>query len=350
MIMILSEFTYKDASGWCLDRISLDRLNLIVGLNAVGKTRTIMALGNMIQFIKGEEDVTDNDFSCSIRLVNGYDLYYSFAVSNGIIASEILQKGERFLIQRNNDSTRVYEKETNPPASKLVIQIHRDTKAYPEIEEIIQWAEHTSIFVFSNITTSPHSLSPYAISKEPLLPFMFEKTVDAQREVLLNYLRELGYCIDRIEEFEKPNGVKTLRVYESGIEAPLSPFDLSNGMFRVFCILLYMIYCASLSDTRCLIVDDMGEGLDFKRSSKLGKIMFDYCDNNHIQLIVTSNDSFLMDTVNLEYWNILRRDGNKVLSLNPQSHPSLFEKFARTGLGNFDMLSSNFIINHLEDE
>jgi hypothetical protein len=319
-----------------------------VGLNAVGKTRTIMALGNMIQFIKGEENIGD-DFSCSIRLVNGYQLFYSFSVQDGRVVSEVLQKDELILINRNNGSTFVYGKETNPPTNKLVIQIHRDTKAYPEIEEVIQWADHTSIFVFSNITTSPHSLSPYAISNEPLLPIMFEKTDEAQREALLGYLQELGYKIDRIEEFEKPNGVKTLRIYESGIDAPLSPFELSNGMFRVLCVLLYMIYSASLSDTRCLIVDDMGEGLDFKRSAKLGKTMFEYCNNNHIQLIVTSNDSFLMDTVDLEYWNILRREGNHVVSLSHKSHPSLFEGFSRTGLGNFDLLSSNFINNHLRD-
>jgi len=307
-----------------------------------------MALGNMIQFIKGEENIGD-DFSCSIRLVNGYQLFYSFSVQDGRVVSEVLQKDELILINRNYGSTFVYGKETNPPTNKLVIQIHRDTKAYPEIEEVIQWADHTSIFVFSNITTSPHSLSPYAISNEPLLPIMFEKTDEAQREALLGYLQELGYKIDRIEEFEKPNGVKTLRIYESGIDAPLSPFELSNGMFRVLCVLLYMIYSASLSDTRCLIVDDMGEGLDFKRSAKLGKTMFEYCNNNHIQLIVTSNDSFLMDTVDLEYWNILRREGNHVVSLSHKSHPSLFEGFSRTGLGNFDLLSSNFINNHLRD-
>lgn len=307
-----------------------------------------MALGNMIQFIKGEDNIGD-DFSCSIRLVNGYQLFYSFSVQDGRVVSEVLQKDELILINRNNGSTFVYGKETNPPSNKLVIQIHRDTKAYPEIEEVIQWADHTSIFVFSNITTSPHSLSPYAISNEPLLPIMFEKTDETQREALLGYLQELGYKIDRIEEFEKPNGVKTLRIYESGIDAPLSPFELSNGMFRVLCVLLYMIYSASLSDTRCLIVDDMGEGLDFKRSAKLGKTMFEYCNNNHIQLIVTSNDSFLMDTVDLEYWNILRREGNHVVSLSHKSHPSLFEGFSRTGLGNFDLLSSNFINNHLRD-
>lgn len=348
--MILSEFKYRESSGWNLESISLNPLNLIVGLNAVGKSRTIMAIGNVVQFIKGEELVFDDDFFCSLRLTNGYELLYSFEVVDGKITCETLQKDNEVLIDRKGTSAIVYGKNTNPPATKLVLQIHRDIKACPEIEEVIQWAEHTSIFVFSNITTSPHSLSPYAISNEPLLPVMFESIDDEMREVLKGYLKDLGYEIDRIEEFEKPNGVKTIRLYETGIDKPLSPFDLSNGMFRVFCALLYMIYSATLSVARCLIVDDMGEGLDFKRSSQLGKIMFDFCEKNHIQLIITSNDSFLMDTVSLEHWNILKREGGEVRSISYHSNPSLFDKFSRTGLGNFDLLSSNFIINHLNDE
>lgn len=346
--MILSEFTFKDASGWCLNSISLNQLNLIAGLNAVGKTRTVMALGNLIQFVKGEENMAGNEFSCSIQLVNGYKLFYSFSISDGKIVSEILQKDGVPLIKRDSITTLVYGKEINPPEKKLVIQIHRDIIDYPEIEEVIQWAEHTSIFVFSNITTSPHSLSPYAISNEPLLPFMYEKISQAQRGVLLDYLSEMGYKIGKIEEFEKSNGVKTLRIYESGIDIPLSPFDLSNGMFRVFCVLLYMIYSATLSDTRCLIVDDLGEGLDYIRSKRLSKIIFDYCEEHGIQLIATSNDNFLMNAVDLRHWIILLREDEHVTAISEKTHPDMFRRFRRMGLNNFDMFSTDFVSKYLK--
>lgn len=348
--MILSEFKYKESSGWNLDSISLNPLNLIVGLNAVGKSRTIMAIGNVVQFIKGEELVFDDDFSCSLRLTNGYELLYSYEVADGKIASEILQKDNEVLIRRKGASAVVYGKEINPPATKLVVQIHRDTKACPEIEEVIQWAEHTSIFVFSNITTSPHSLSPYAISNEPLLPLMYESIDDERRVVLKGYLKDLGYEIDRIEEFEKPNGVKTIRLYETGIDKPLSPFDLSNGMFRVFCALLYMIYSSTLSVARCLIVDDMGEGLDYSRSKKLSKIVFDYCEEHGIQLIVTSNDNFLMNAVDLKHWILLMREKELVTAVSERTHPDIFLKFKRKGLNNFDLFSSGFVYKYLKSQ
>ena len=125
-------------------------------------------------------------------------------------------------------------------------------------------------------------------------------------------------------------------------------YELSNGMFRVFSVLLYMIYSSTLKGARCLMIDDMGEGLDYRRSTKLGKIVFSYCKAKSIQLIVTSNDSFLLDTVDLDLWNILQRTGSVVTSLNSQTHQELFAKFARTGLSNYDILSSNFITNHLQ--
>lgn len=347
--MILSKFSYKQASGWRVDDLLLNHQNLIVGLNSVGKSRTVSAIGHVASFIKGDMDTT-SDFSCSLLLENGNRLEYSFDVVDGQVLAEVLKKNEATLIMRERYWAKMYDDEVSPPDSKLLIQVRRDTKLYPEIEEIIQWAEHTSLFVFSNITTVPDSLSPYAISDEPRLPVMFRNISEEQRKLLKNYMRELEYNIHDIVEFENPNGMMELLVYENDIKMPLRYYDLSNGMFRVFCVLLYMIYSSTLSDTRCLAIDDMGEGLDYLRSTKLGRIMFEYCEMNNIQLIATSNDSFLMDAVDLQYWNILKRKGNMVCGINKSNSPVLFEKFQRTGLSNFDILSSNFLANNTSDE
>ena len=342
----LSDFYYKDSTGWTLTNLSLGTQNLVVGMNAVGKSRTVHAIGNVASFIRGAGPSSLDNFECSLFWRNGNSLEYSFEVFNGEIRSEILRVKGETLIQRELFSAKMYGDRINPPSGKLIIQTRRDTKRYPEIEEIIGWAEHTSLFIFSNITTSPKSLSPYAISREPLLPEMFSKLSDSQKNQLKKLMSDLGYPIANIIESERENGAKTLLIYENGVPVPLSPFDLSNGMFRVFCILNYMLYFSTLSQARCLIIDDVGEGLDYRRSSELGQILFDYCKSNNIQLIVTSNDSFLLDTISLDYWNILTRKGNIVDSRNNKNSKELFEEFARTGLSNFDILSSNFLSNN----
>ena len=345
--MILTEFLYRESSGWHLEKLMLHQQNLIVGMNAVGKSRSLEALGNVIRFIKNDSEQIKKDFSCTLKLSNGHQVVYSFELTEGMIKSESLEIDGDPKIERNSSNTEMYGESVNPPANKLLIQARRDTMRYPEIEEIILWAEHTSMFVFSNITASTRSLSPYMLSAEPLFPDMYDQ-IKNQQTLLIDYIKTLGYQIDKIDVEENSSGSKSLLIYENGVDKPMMYYDLSNGMFRVFCVLLYMIYSSTLSEARCLMIDDMGEGLDYRRSTKLGKIVFDYCKNNSIQLIVTSNDSFLMDSVPLDLWNILHRNGRIVSCLNSQTHQELFTKFARTGLSNFDILSSNFIINHLQ--
>lgn len=325
----------------------LHHQNLIVGMNAVGKSRTLEALANVIRFIKNDSESLKKDFSCTLKLSNKHQLDYSFELTEGLIKSEELKIDGRPKIIRNSSQTMMYGEPVNPPAKKLLIQARRDTIRYPEIEEIILWAEHTSMLVFSNITASPQSLSPYILSAEPRLTDMLEQIWN-QQSLLIKFIAALGYQIDRIEEEENASGAKTILIYETGVDKPMMFYELSNGMFRVFCVLIYMIYSSTLADARCLMIDDMGEGLDYCRSSKLGEIIFDYCKENSIQLIVTSNDSFLMDSVALNFWSILQRSGSTVTCLNSKAHQELFTKFARTGLSNFDILSSNFIANHLQ--
>ena len=63
--------------------------------------------------------------------------------------------------------------------------------------------------------------------------------------------------------------------------------------------------------------------------------------------MASSNDSFLMDVVDLKYWNILHRNNNKVEVINKEQHPDMFDRFEMTGLNNFDLFSSDFIARHI---
>ena len=118
-------------------------------------------------------------------------------------------------------------------------------------------------------------------------------------------------------------------------------------MMRSLCLLIYIEYLISKNKTATLLIDDLGEGLDYKRAIELGKLLFKLCEENNIQLIVTSNDSFLMDVVNINYWNVLTRKGKVITALNKFNQPELFEDFKFTGLSNFDFFSSDYIDSHL---
>nr|WP_305070031.1 ATP-binding protein [Flavobacterium covae] len=135
----------------------------------------------------------------------------------------------------------------------------------------------------------------------------------------------------------------TINIKEENVDKFIPHYKLSQGMFRALAVIVYVQYLISRKRPSTIIIDDLCEGLDYERATKLGKLIFDKCLSNDIQLIATSNDSFLMEVVDLKYWNVLVREGKKVKAINKESNSTLFEDFRFTGLSNFDFFSSNFI-------
>ena len=124
-------------------------------------------------------------------------------------------------------------------------------------------------------------------------------------------------------------------------------FQLSNGMMRVLYILCFLEYVKHGIKHSLLLIDDLGEGLDYNRATLLGKKVFDSCDGEHLQMIASSNDPFMMDVVDISKWQIMRKKNSKLFALNQTNSHELFDKFRMTGLSNFDLFSSDFIDNFL---
>ena len=116
-------------------------------------------------------------------------------------------------------------------------------------------------------------------------------------------------------------------------------------MFRALALLIFIEFLAS-KKVSTLIIDDLCEGLDYHRASKLGKLLFMEETVDNIQLITTTNDSFLMDSVDIKFWNILSRNKNDVSAFNYDKNKQLFEEFKFTGLSNFDLFSSDYLLEN----
>jgi hypothetical protein len=109
-------------------------------------------------------------------------------------------------------------------------------------------------------------------------------------------------------------------------------------------VIIYVEYLISRKRPASIIIDDLCEGLDYDRATRLGRLIFDKCIDRQIQLIATSNDSFLMDAIDIEYWTILTRQGKTVEAMNRMTNSEIFDRFRFTGLSNFDFFSSDYIL------
>jgi len=71
---------------------------------------------------------------------------------------------------------------------------------------------------------------------------------------------------------------------------------------------------------------------------------------SNVQIIMTTNDRFVMNKVPLEYWSLIQRVPKKSLFFNYQNSKETFEEFKYTGLNNFDFLSTEFYITGFENQ
>ncbi len=62
-----------------------------------------------------------------------------------------------------------------------------------------------------------------------------------------------------------------------------------------------------------------------------------------IQIIATTNDSYLMNAISTHYWNILKREGSVVNSYNYKKDKEVFDNFDYSGLNNFYLFSSDYL-------
>lgn len=209
----------------------------------------------------------------------------------------------------------------------------------------MNWAEGVVSISCSDI--SPYSDRVAGISSNPFtFSELVEKLSESEKQNVIVLASNLGYRISNIKMIEA-SGIKLVKLRESSVSGEMIDAQLSSGMLRTLYLLCFVSIVKQYRQVSMLLIDDMSEGLDYRRSIDLGKIIFDYCAENGMQIIASSNDSFLMDVVDISNWQVLRREGGKVSSVNQSNSPDLFRKFRMTGLSNFDFFSSDFIDSYI---
>jgi hypothetical protein len=225
---------------------------------------------------------------------------------------------------------------------------YRDVKKFPYLEEIAMWAEQSYALKFGSLhpLMSIDGTDYSSVKAIAELPRMYEALSILDRDNVIDKLNGLGYEVVSIE-LEKLGNIPVLFLKEKDVSGKTTQFQISQGMYRALALLIYFQYLRSKQQTATFFIDDLCEGLDYDRATKLGKFLLTALENN-IQLIATSNDSFLMEVVDLKYWNVLFREGTRVTGINAQSHPKIFEDFKFTGLSNFDFFSSSYLKSALK--
>lgn len=348
--MILRSFSFS-TKDWSLENLTLGKANLIVGKNSSGKSKALHALGRVVALLTQKTSVGDSeDLAARLVLVDQEDtIDFSIIVKDHRVAHEALMLNGVYIVERTAGEASISGETVSPPDDMLLMHVRRDVRKYPVLEKIIKWSEKAVIRSFTD---------QISLSREELYDIISGFTAE-QKTHLLEMANGVGFPLTMFDTFENavndefprnPTHPKTnftklklVLVKEKGIDTVLFLDDLSSGMYRTLMLLVLIEQLAGLDNAALIAIDDLGEGLDYSRATKVGRLLFDVCEAHDIQLIATSNEEFMMNIVDISKWNILVREGTVVRSITSDVCPEEFEEFRFSGLSNFDFFTSDFL-------
>lgn len=384
--MKLEKFKYKNETReWKIDELELNSINLIVGQNATGKTRVIDAIKNLSELICGKPLSSKVEESYEVSLTENGDSYrYLLKVKGQHILEERLEEinfeknnGRRDEVDKTNEIDRINKTEKKEllirkengegtiysqkdeknlefgiQENQLAIVFKNDKIHHKFVEKIVSWAEKTLFYSFGtnlgkyNYYSMNEIGEDYSLKDTEKLVKNYikarEKYEDILDEKIKDDLKNIGYDISSIgvEKGTSNQGeVKFLSIQESDLKRKTFQFDMSQGMFRALSIIMQLNICLLDNDGELIVVDDIGEGLDYERSTKLIKLIIQKTKESKIQVIMTTNDRFIMNNVDIAYWQVVQRDSGNIRFFNKKNSRDIFEDFEYTGLSNFDFLS-----------
>lgn len=350
---------WKDNPGknpWELKGLCLKDQNLIVGKNAVGKSRTIRLITNLANIVTLKAPLLNGNWIVKFDVSEGnkiVKLIYELEIADKKVTKEIIKMNEDTKLKRNA-VTKIYSEnkkdyiDIDPPENKLVLHIRRDKTEFPFLEHLISWAENLRSYAFVDKPPNAIDIPKDDISFATLnsVPTVLDRlSKESLSQVILD-MKNIGFEIENIQTFlvqVQPINFKMIQIKEKGLNLFINQPDISSGMFRAFALLVILEYLLNQQITSTILVDDLGEGLDYERATKLSELIFEKTKKTSIQFIASTNDSFLMNSISMKYWNILRRDGGIVSAYNFENNRKIFDEFKTTGLSNFDIFSSNLL-------
>ena len=108
-------------------------------------------------------------------------------------------------------------------------------------------------------------------------------------------------------------------------------------------LLIHVNFAQFKGATSSVLIDDIGEGLDFDRSCRLIELLREKSKTYNFQLVMATNDKFVMNHVPLDEWTVLQRTSNVVHVRNYENSRVAFDDIRFTGLSNFSFFEMNAV-------
>lgn len=360
------------AQEWKLEGFTLAETNLLVGKNASGKSRILNIINALARHVAGiDQPRLSGDYDA--KFVDGdKEVHYQLKYEEGQVVEEKFAVDGRILLDRGKGGEGVIlaqdidgEKKMirfQTPPSELAVVARRDTIQHKFLEPLYSWGSSLRHYYFGSalgkgtlailVEKGGREVDDRDANAVVALYRQAEKEFKEDfKQAVLRDMRQVDYNVESLGfkppvslrvQSDLPGELVGLYVKESDLPGITDQHSMSQGMFRVLSILIHVNYVQMAKKSTCLLIDDIGEGLDFDRSCRLIDLLRAKAKTSTIQLVLSTNDRFVMNRVPLEEWSVLQRRANHVQVLNYENSRDLFEEFKFTGLSNFSFLEMGF--------
>lgn len=358
---------------WRLKDFTLGDINLVVGKNASGKSWTLNIVKGLASLLAGESKPEWNSGSYVATFREGEEtLRYELRIENKTVVHESLGTDESTLLTRGPGGAGTIratelgqDMKFQTPETELAAVARRDSIQHPFLERLFLWGKRLYYYPFGT-SLGRENLGMFLPGEGPppdtknatQVVGIFKKADkelgDAFRSVVVSDMTRLGYPLESVSlaaptaiEISSPfpGRILGLAVKEESLSVTTEQTDMSQGMFRALSLVIQLNYGVMSAAPSTIIIDDIGEGLDFERSCSLIELVMEKAQHSNVQLIMATNDRFVMNHIPIEAWSVLKRVEHGSQVHNYQNSRELFEAFKYTGLNNFDFLAADFLAN-----
>ncbi|MDR2498790.1 MAG: ATP-binding protein [Tannerellaceae bacterium] len=378
--MILNKIEYNEFEGtpnvWMLQKVTLEKVNLLVGQNATGKTRTITVISWLANMLAGLQPqlVSSGNYTAEFSDNNDTYQYFLKIDEQKVMYEKLILNGDIKVERKANGTGELFAKAVGSgqmikfqiPENQLIVFSKRDTVQHPYLEKLFEWADGVRLYAFGTALGKDIGFTVKDISQLQVNPrdpnsvaALFAKGVkdfgESFRKDIIELMGKIGYDLNFIDVASNPNigllpiglPLQMIKVVEEGRKVPIFQLEMSQGMFRALSLLIQIRYNMRKKFLTTILIDDIGEGLDFERSSGIIKVIVDTAEKSDIQFVMSTNDRFVMNSVPLKYWQVIKRNGGECVIYNYGNSKAIFDEFEFTGLSNFSFLSTDFISQEL---
>jgi hypothetical protein len=349
--------------------LTLGSRNLIVGKNASGKTRALNIITGLARQLSGQEILRSGNFRAEFQ--DGRETYtYELRYDQQEVVHEKYTIGSKVYLDRGAEGKGVIwadeiekgsEVVFQAPVSVLAAVVRRDSIQHKFLESLHTWATSVRRYNFGSPLGKDHlavfldkgGAMPDERDQNAVVALyrLGEKNFGEQfKKAVIADMAAVDYPLESITvgpplsiRFVSATEAHGLLVKEKGLRGQTDQNAMSQGMFRVLSLLIHVNYGHFAKRTTTILIDDIGEGLDFDRSCRLIDLLRRKTESSGVQLIMATNDRFVMNRVPLEEWSVLTRFGNRVKVRNAINSKKIFEEFKFTGLSNFSFFELDVV-------